>query len=75
MIRVQLADCFVDAIINEEVKKDVLRVSLKTVAEAVLAARTTESQLERMRKKRCQSGGRGANQNSCGGIDPLLLTP
>ena len=52
VVQIQFVDCFVDALNNEEVKRDVLRLSLKTVAEAVSAARTSEGQLERLKKRK-----------------------
>ena len=39
MVQAQLEDCFIDALSSEENKQDVLRISLKMVPEAMLAAR------------------------------------
>ena len=51
VLQVQFADCYIDALEDEEIKKEILKAEPEDVARAVHLARRNQNFLERVRKR------------------------
>ena len=51
VLQAQLADCYIDALRDKEIKKEVLKAELEDVTRAVHLARRNQNFLERLRKR------------------------
>ena len=52
MLQVQLADCYIDALRDDEIKKEILKAKPEDVARAVHLAKRNQNFVERIRKGR-----------------------